>query len=40
MRASGDAIQARLPWQGMVQLYKGSIFIITETQFAIKRQVT
>ena len=22
---------ARLPWQGMVKLYKGSIFVITET---------
>ena len=30
---------ARLSWQGMVKLYKGSIFVITETQFVIKSQV-
>ena len=32
--------QARQPWQGMVKLYKGTIFVITETQFAIQSQVT
>ena len=32
-------IQARLPRQEMVKLNKGSIFIITETQFAIQSQV-
>ena len=31
--------QASLPWQEMVKLNKGSIFIITETQFAIHGQV-
>ena len=31
-RASRDVFQARLPWQGMVKLHKGSIFVITETQ--------
>ena len=30
---------ARLPRQGMVKLYKGSIFVITEAQFAIQSQV-
>ncbi len=35
-----DVFYARLPWQGMVKLYKGSIFVITETQFAIQCQVT
>ena len=39
-RASRDIFQARLPWQEMVKLYKGSIFVITETQFAIQSQVT
>ena len=39
-RASRDVFHARLPWQGMVKLYKGSIFVITETQFAIQSQVT
>ena len=39
-RASRDVFQARLPWQGMVKLYKGSIFVITETQFVIQSQVT
>ncbi len=34
-RADYDVLYARLPWQGMVKLYKGSIFVITETQFAI-----
>ena len=35
-----DVIYARLPWQGMVKLYKGNMFVITETQFAIQGQVT
>ena len=39
-RAEYDVFYARLPWQGMVKLYKGSIFVITETQFAIQGQVT
>ena len=39
-RASPDVFHARLPWQGMVKLYKGSIFVITETQFANQSQVT
>ncbi len=39
-RASRDAFLARPPWQRMVKLYKASIFVITETQFAIQRQVT
>ena len=34
-----DVFQARLPWQEMVKLNKGSIFIITETQFATQSQV-
>ena len=38
--AEYDVFYARLPWQGMVKLYKGSIFVITETQFAIQGQVT
>ena len=39
-RASRDVFHARLPWQGMVKLSKGCIFVITETQFAIQSQVT
>ena len=39
-RASRDVFRARLPWQGIVKLYKGSIFVITETQFVIQSQVT
>ena len=38
--ASRDVFQARLPWQDMVKLYKGSIFVITATQFVIQSQVT
>ena len=38
-RASRDVLHARLPQQGMVKLYKGSIFVITETQIAIQSQV-
>ena len=34
-RAECDVFHARLSWQGMVTLYKGSICVITETQFAI-----
>ncbi len=37
--AHRDIFQARLPWEEMVKLNKGSIFIITETQFAIQSQV-
>ena len=37
--AHRDVFQARPPWQDMVKLNKGSIFIITETQFAIQSQV-
>ena len=33
-RTHCDIFQAGLPWQGMAKLYKGSIFVITETQFA------
>ena len=35
--AHRDVFQARLPWEEMVKLNKGSIF--TETQFAIQSQV-
>ena len=31
---------SRLLWQGIVKFYKGSIFVITETQFVIQSQVT
>ena len=31
--------QGRLPWQEMVKLNKGSMFVITDTQFAIQNQV-
>ena len=31
-----DVFQAGLPWQAMAKLYKGSIFVITETQFAFQ----
>ena len=34
-----DVFQARLPWQEMVKLNKGSFFVITKTQFAIQSQV-
>ena len=37
--AHRDVFQARLPWEEMVKLNKGRIFIITETQFAIQSQV-
>ncbi len=38
-RAECDAFHARLSRQGRVKLYKGSIFVITEAQFAIRSQV-
>ena len=38
--ADCDVFHARLPWKVMVKLYKGSIFVITETKFAIQRKVT
>ena len=38
-RAYCDVFPARLSRQGMVKLYKGSIFVITEAQFAIQSQV-
>ena len=34
-----DVFQARLPYQDIVMLNTGSICIITDTQFAIHRQV-
>ena len=37
--ASRDVFRAPMPWKVMVKLYKGSICVITETQFAIQRQV-
>ena len=37
--AHRDVSQASLPWEEMVNLNKGSIFIITETKFAIQSQV-
>ena len=37
--AHRDVFQARQPQQEMVKLNKGSIFVITETQFAIQCQV-
>ena len=37
--ANRRVFQARLSWQVMVKLNKGSIFVITETQFAIQSQV-
>ena len=39
-RASRDGFHARVPRKVMVKLYKGRIFVITETQFAIQRHVT
>ncbi len=38
-RAFRDVFHARLQWQGMVNLYKRSIFVITQTQFATQTQV-
>ena len=37
--AHRDVFQASLPWQEMVKLNKGSIFIIKETRFVIQGQV-
>ena len=37
--AHRDVFQAWLSWQEMVKLNKGSIFVISETQFAIQSQV-
>ena len=37
--AQWDVFHARLPRQGMVKLYNGSIFFIAEAQFAIQSQV-
>ena len=39
VHAHRDVFQARLSWQEMVKLNKGSIVVITETQFAIQSQV-
>ena len=39
-RAKLDVFDASLQWQGMVNLYQRSIFVITQTQFAIQTQVT
>ncbi len=33
-RAFRDVFDARLQWQGMLNLYKRSIFVITQTQFS------
>ena len=38
-RAKRDVFDARLQWQGMVNLYKRSIFVITQTQFSNQTQV-
>ena len=38
-RAKRYVFDARLQWQGMVNLYKRSIFVITQTQFATQIQV-
>ena len=35
-----DVFQAGLALQGMAKLYKGSIFVIMETQLAFQSQVT
>ena len=40
LRAECDVFFARLPWQEMAKLFKCTIFVITETQFAIQGQVT
>ena len=37
--AHRDVFQAHLPWQEMVKLNKGSIFVTMDTQFAIQGQV-
>ena len=38
--AHSDVFHDCLPWQDIVKLNKGSILIITETQFPIQSQVT
>ena len=35
-----DVFDARLQWQGIVNLYKGSIFVIAQTQFDTQTQIT
>ena len=37
--AKCDIFDARIQWQEMVNLYKRSIFVITQTQFATQTQV-
>ena len=39
-RAKSDVFDARLPWQGMMNLYTNAVFVITQTQFATQTQVT
>ena len=39
MRAHSDVFHARLPRQGMVKLYKGSIFVIRVAQFDTQGKV-
>ena len=39
-RAERDVFYARLQWQGMVNLYKRGIFVITQTKFATQTEVT
>ena len=39
-RAYHDVFQARLQWQGMVNLYKRSIFVITQMQYDTQTLVT
>ena len=38
-QAHRDVFQICLSWQDMVKLNKGSIFVITETEFAIQSHV-
>ena len=37
--AHRDDFEARLPWQNMVKLNKGRVFVMTKTQFDIQSQV-
>ncbi len=39
-RTFRDVFHARLQWQGMVNLYKRRIFVITQAQFSTQTQVT
>ena len=39
-RASRDVSHARLPWQGMVKLYKGSIILVLRLELVIAYQVS